>query len=84
MTLRQDIIETAARHLGREMGGEVRGADLDAWLALSRAARGIAVARGISHEDLSREIDQMSWPRLLAAVNREIAAQRRAVSWGLR
>ena len=83
MTLRQDIVETAARHLGREMG-EVRGADLDAWLALSRAARGIAVARGISHEDLQTEIDQMSWPRLLAAVNREIAAQRRAVSWGLR
>ena len=84
MTLRQEIVQTAARHLGREMSGEIRSVDLDAWLDYSRAARGIAVARGISHADLQTEVDQLCWPRLVAAVNREIAAYRRATSWGLR
>jgi hypothetical protein len=84
LTLRQEIIETAARHLSREMSGEVRSVDLAAWLESSRAARGIAVARGIRHEDLQTEVDQLSWSRLVAAVNREVAAYRRATSWGFR
>ena len=66
MTLRQDIVATAARYMRPPVGSS----DLAEWLECHPAAGAVAASHGMTRDEMQDAIDNMNWLRLVAAVNR--------------
>ena len=80
-TLRQDIIATAARSLHKQGQMTCCPTALDEWLEYSRAAHSVARCRGMSVAAMRADVDAMSWPRLVNAVDRQVARLWKQSQW---
>ena len=69
LTLRQDIVETAARE-ARVHGWRPDAAGLASWLAKSRVAGACAARHAMTQAEMNDAVDGMDFARLVAAVQR--------------